>query len=160
MGHTYSQLLIHAVFSTRERQPIIAASFRQRLYEYMSGIARQEFGAAIRLGGAADHVHGLIRLNTSVSVAEAMNRWKSLSSGWVNETFAPGIAPGFAPGAANRFHWQTGYGAFSVSQSGAEQVIRYIENQEAHHRVVSFQEEFITFLAKHEVQYDPKTIWE
>lgn len=150
MGHTYSQILIHAVFSTREREPTIHESFRSRLWQYMAGIAKQEFGHAVRIGGIADHLHGLIKLKTDVSLAHAMNRWKSLSSGWVNQTFEPRV----------KFQWQAGYGAFSVSQSAAERVIHYIDHQAEHHHKMSFQEELISLLERHGIEYDPKTIWD
>jgi REP-associated tyrosine transposase len=150
MGHTYANILIHVIFSTKERAPSIRGGLRQRLYEYMAGVARQEFGKMLIIGGTADHVHGLFQLKTDVSVADAMRDWKSLSSGWVHETFPE--ASGFA--------WQAGYGAFSVSASNLARVRRYIEDQEAHHTVRSFQEEFVVFLKRHRVDYDPERIWD
>ena len=82
MGHSYCRLLVHAVFSTKDRQPFITPTFQQRLYEYMAGIASNEFGHALRIGGTADHIHGLLVIRSEIPVAHAMNRWKSLSSGW------------------------------------------------------------------------------
>ena len=81
MGHTYSNLLVHAVFGAKDRRPMIHDPFRTRLHEYLGGIAREEFGCALQVGGTADHVHGLILLRTDVAVADAMRTWKSLSSG-------------------------------------------------------------------------------
>ena len=150
MGHTFTQLHVHVIFSTKGRRPTIGASFRDRLYEYMAGVARHEFGHAIRIGGTENHVHGLLSWRTSVSVADGMKKWKSLSSGWAHKTF---------PDSAD-FGWQTGYGAFSVSHSALDRVARYIENQEAHHRTQSFEEEFIAFLERHQVDYDPQRIWD
>ena len=123
MGHSYSDLLVHVVFSTKDRQPSIRESFRERLYEYMAGLARQEFGVAMKIGGTENHVHALVSFNRDVSVAEAMCKWKSLSSGWIHRTFPE----------ATEFAWQAGYGAFSVSHSNADRV-HYIAGQLAHHK--------------------------
>lgn len=150
MGHTYANILLHVIFSTKDRQPTIAPSFRQRLYEYMAGIAREEFGRALTIGGTENHVHGLLSIGTSISVGEVMSKWKSLSSGWLHKTF---------PGAA-RFAWQAGYGAFSVSHSNVDRVRRYIEGQGEHHRRRPFEEEFIAFLRRHGVEYDPEHVWD
>ena len=150
MGHTYANLLVHVVFSTKDRQPLIREEFRQRLHEYLSGIARKEFGRALKIGGMPDHLHAIISLRTDVCMAEAMRKWKSLSSGWVHKMF---------PGN-DAFAWQAGYGAFSVSQSNAAEVTAYIERQAEHHRTMTFQEEFITFLNRHNVPYDPAHIWD
>ena len=150
MSHTYSCLLVHAVFSTKERRLTIHESFRQRLYEYMGGIARHEFGRSLVVGGTADHVHGLLSIRPAVSVAEAMRQWKSLSSKWVHDTFPQ----------RGDFAWQEGYGAFSVSPSNADAVERYIRGQEAHHKRMTFQEEFVALLKRHGIEYDPATVWD
>jgi len=149
-GHTYSSILLHVVFSTKERRPLIRDSFQERLYKYMAGIAKKEFGHAIQIGGVEDHIHGLIRLRTDVSVAEAMRKWKSLSSGWVNETIK----------STDRFAWQTGYAAFSVSKSNSPTVQRYILNQREHHKKRDFKDEFLTLLRRHEIEFDPKYVWD
>jgi len=150
MGHTYSDLLIHAVFGTKDRRPFLAPEIRPRLYEYLAGIARQEIGHALRIGGTEDHVHGLLRLRTEISPGVAMQKWKALSSGWVHRTF---------PGARD-FAWQAGYGAFSVSHSNAPKVIAYIDSQERHHRKRTFEEEFLELLHRHQITYDPLHVWE
>lgn len=144
VGHTYSNLLVHVIFGTKNRAAQIDANLRPCLYEYMAGIARHEFGRVIEIGGTADHLYGPIVLRTNVSVAEAMRKWKSLSSGWVHKTFPN--HEGFA--------WQAGYGVFSVSQSAIEDVRAYIGRQEEHHRRVTFEEEFRAFLDRHEIPYD------
>ena len=150
MGHTYANLLAHVVFSTKDRLPLIREEFRGRLHEYLSGIAREEFGRALKIGGMPDHLHALISLKSDVSMAEGMRKWKSLSSGWIHETF---------PGN-DVFAWQAGYGAFSVSQSNAPEVIAYIERQAEHHRTMTFQEECMAFLKRHNIPYDPAHIWD
>jgi putative transposase len=150
VGHTFSNLLVHVIFGTKDCLPTIRESFRPRLYEYMSGIARTEFGRALCIGGTLDHVHGLIVLTTDVSVAEAVRKWKSLSSKWAHETFPD----------AQDFAWQSGYGAFSVSRSNVPKVAGYIERQAEHHKKVTFEEEFVAFLKSHGIEYDPRYVWD
>jgi len=150
MGHTYANVLLHVIFSTKGRRPTIRDEFRPRLYEYLAGIARGEFGHVLRVGGTADHVHGLMVIRTDVAVATAMRKWKSLSSRWVHQTF---------PGNQD-FAWQEGYGVFSISGPNKQKVIDYIDRQEEHHRRVTFQEEFVAFLKKWEIEYDPRHIWD
>lgn len=146
MGHTYSNILLHVIFSTKNRVASITPDLRPRLYEYLGGVARKEFGPALEIGGTADHLHGLISLNRDVSIADAMREWKSLSSGWVHKTFSEHKA----------FGWQPGYGAFSVSQSNIDAVRAYIARQEEHHRHVTFEEEYLAFLDRHGLSYDPE----
>jgi len=150
MGHTYANLLAHVVFSTKDRHPMILDDFRERLHEYLSGVARKEFGRVLKIGGMPDHLHAILSLRTDVSIAEAMRKWKSLSSGWIHKTF---------PGN-DAFAWQAGYGAFSVSQSNIADVTAYIERQAEHHRTMTFQEEFIAFLKRHDLPYDLAHIWD
>jgi len=123
MGHTYTNMLVHVIFSTKDRARLISDDLRPRLYEYLAGVARHEFGRALDIGGTGDHVHAVLSLRADVSVAEALRKWKSLSSGWVHYTFPEHHA----------FAWQAGYGAFSVSQSGLDAVRAYIARQADHH---------------------------
>ena len=146
MGHTYSDILLHVVFGTRRRREVIEDRFRARLYEYMAGVARIEFGKALVIGGTTDHLHALIALRPEVSVAEAMRKWKCLSSGWVHKTF----------GGSGQFEWQAGYGCFSVSRSNAPAVCEYINRQEEHHRRRSFDEELRLLLKRHGVGDSPR----
>ena len=150
MGHTYTDIVLHVVFSTAERRPTIDESFRERLCKYMVGIARQEFGKALEIGGVADHVHGLISLRANVSLAEAMRDWKALSSKWINEVIQP----------RQRFAWQTGYSPFSVSRSQTSKVVNYILSQEQHHRKMSFKDEVFTLLKKHQIEHDLNYLWD
>jgi len=150
VGHTYSNLLVHVIISTKRRRPMIDETLRTRLYEYMAGVAREEFGRALTIGGTANHVHGLLSVRSDVSLADAMRKWKSLSSGWVHKTFP----------TCGEFGWQNGYGAFSVSQSSADAVRRYIERQAEHHRQVTFEEEFVRFLERHGIEYDSRYVWD
>lgn len=150
MGHTFSELLVHVVFGTYRRQNLIVEEFRERLYQYLGGLAREEFGQAIRIGGTENHVHGLVRLRPGVSVSEAMKKWKSLSTGWLHKTSL----------ATRGFRWQEGYGAFSVSPSRSDDVARYIEAQREHHRERTFEEEYVDLLRAHGIEHDPGTLWE
>ena len=111
----------------------------------MAGIARKAFGRILEIGGTADHVHALVSIRTGVSVAEAIRKLKSLSSGWVHATFPDEAA----------FGWQAGYGAFTVSESSAESVVQYIRKQEKHHERQTFSEEFEALLRKHGI--DPES---
>lgn len=149
MGHTYANLVVHVVFSTKQRAPLIHDSFRPRLFAYLSALARNEFRGALSVGGTDNHVHGLIVLAPDISVADAMREWKALSSKWVHQTFADEAD----------FAWQEGYGAFSVSRSNVPQVARYIADQTKHHRRMTFEEEFSALLKRHGIEYDPRYVW-
>ncbi len=150
MSHTFANVVLHVIFSTKDRRPLIDDALRPQLFEYMGGIARNEFGKALVIGGSGNHVHGLLSLNTDIAIGQAMSKLKSLSSGWVHRTFSH----------AADFAWQSGYGAFSVSASRLHEVERYIARQEEHHKTVSFEEEFQKFLVRHGVKFDPAKIWD
>lgn len=150
MPGTYTRLLYHFVFSTKRREPLIAPDIEPRLHEYMGGIVRSMNGVAIRIGGMPDHVHMLIRWRTDETLAALMRTVKARSSAWVHETFP----------ALGTFAWQAGYGAFTVSASQADAVEAYIANQAEHHRVRTFQEEFVEFLRTHGIEYDERYIWD
>lgn len=149
MGHAHTNLLFHIVFSTKDRAPFLDAELKPRLFAYMGGILRKLGGTALLINGPNDHVHLLAVLPAKTSVAEIVGKLKANSSGWVHRQF---------PGRW-RFAWQTGYAAFSVSHSQKQAVLDYIANQEAHHRKVSFQEELVAFLRRHEIEYDPEFLW-
>jgi len=148
MSHTFSKLLFHCTFSTKERRPFLAADIGERPNGYMAGIATNSAMHLLRAGGAADHRHVLLELRPSMSVSDAMRLVKANSSGWLKETF-PDLAA---------FCWQEGYGAFSVSKSATEDVIAYIDRQEQHHHRMTFEEELKVLLDRHEIEYDPQHI--
>jgi REP element-mobilizing transposase RayT len=144
--HSFNSCLMHCVFSTKERRPWLTAAIRPRLLPYLGGIARENEMKALAVGGVADHVHVLLSLPAILSVSKAMQLLKGNSSKWLRATF-PELRPqGFA--------WQEGFGAFSIGVSGLDDTIRYIQQQEEHHRKKSFREEFENFLKKH--GYDSK----
>ena len=149
MPHSYSSLLTHVVFSTKDRMRFLDAQIRPDLFAYMGGIVREMGGVARIINGLEDHVHMLISLAADVAISECSRVVKTNSSRWVHETFAN----------HRNFAWQTGYGAFSVSASNGKQVIKYIRDQERHHRRMTFQEEFITLLRKHGVSFDERFLW-
>ena len=150
MGHTFANLVFHVIFSTKERRPLLHDSFRDRLHEYLGGLARAEFRGTLSVGGTDNHVHGLIVLPPNLCVSDALRKWKALSSKWVHETFAQEA----------HFGWQEGYGVFSVSQSNVSQVAAYIEKQPEHHKKMTFEEEFVALLKRHGIQYDPRYVWD
>jgi putative transposase len=149
MPHSYSNLLVHAVFSTKNRVRWINAEMQSRLFPYMGGICR-EIGATARLiNGAEDHVHMLVSLPADLSVADCIRTVKANSSRWIHEQ--PALPRGFS--------WQAGYGAFTVSSSNEEQVLAYVRDQQRHHRWVTFQQEFVALLRKHGVAFDERFLW-
>ena len=150
MSHTCIQLYAHIVFSTKHRQPLLTADLRTRLFAYMGGIFRELHAPALLINGWSDHVHSLACLPASLSLAEVMRVVKTNSSRWVHERFP----------RCRGFAWQTGYGAFSVSQSNLETVRQYIADQEAHHRRRSFREEYLSLLAEHGVKFDEQFLWD
>jgi putative transposase len=149
MSHTYVDCLVHAVFSTRGRQPSIADAWRSQLHGMIGGIARDRGFPTLVVGGIADHVHLLFSLPANVALAQAMRVLKSTSSTWVNDTYFPDRA----------FAWQEGYGAFSVGLSAREATTAYIRSQAEHHRTRGFQDEFRDFLKRHGVAWDERYIW-
>ena len=150
MAHTFTNLSVHLIFSTKDRAPQIDAELAPRLFPYMGGILRESGTQPLLINGVADHVHLLIGLCATHALADVMRVLKTNSSRWVHEQW---------PARAG-FAWQTGYGAFSVSYSNIDAVKAYIARQEEHHRSISFQEEFIAFLRRHQIEFDERYIWE
>ena len=142
MPHSQICCLVHVVFATAGRRPSIRDEFRERLHQYIGGMTREHGMPALAVGGTADHIHVLISLPRTISVAKAVQLLKSSASKWVHESF-PGVK-GFA--------WQEGYGAFSVGVSQREVTVRYIERQEEHHRRYTFAEEIKKFLNVHGIE--------
>jgi len=142
MSHSQICCLVHVVFATAERRPCIRDEFRERLHRYVGGIARELGTPALAVGGTRDHIHLLISLPRTLSVAKAVQLLKASSSKWIHENFPR--TQGFA--------WQEGYGAFSIGVSQREVTVRYIERQEEHHRRYSSAEEMKKFLDVHGIE--------
>ena len=149
-GTSYVSSYYHCVFSTKERRPLITPGLQERLWPYLGGIARQNEMKAIEIGGVADHVHILLSLPSTLSIAKAMQLIKGGSSKWVHESFPE----------HRLFGWQVKYGAFSVSVSQLDKTVQYIQCQAEHHRKITFQEEFLALLKKHRVIYDERYLWD
>ena len=150
MAGTYSQLLYHIIFSTKQRMPLISESWESELHRYLGGIAKGEGGVPNEINGVSDHVHLLIKLKPTLAVSDFLRKLKTNSSKWINETHA----------LNHKFHWQDGFAAFSVSTSRSEIVAKYIRNQKTHHQKKTFKDEFLTLLKKHNVDYDDRYIWD
>jgi REP element-mobilizing transposase RayT len=146
---SYVSSYFHCVFSTKERRRLITPALRERLWPFLGGIARQNKMTALEIGGVEDHVHILLSLPSTMPVSKALQLIKGGSSKWIHETFPE----------HRLFAWQEKYGAFSASVSQLDSIIRYIKNQEEHHRKVTFQEEFLAFLKRHRIEFDERYLW-
>jgi putative transposase len=141
MSHTYVQNTVHVIFSTKERAPVISATLRPHVWNYIHGICRKNKIFCQAIGGTADHLHLLIQIPANLSLAQTVGLIKSNSSRWISQQGA-------------KFSWQANYAAFSVSHSAVPTVVRYIDGQENHHRRMDFRAEILALLKKHEVRYD------
>jgi putative transposase len=151
MPQSLANLLVHIVFSTKERRALLqVADLRDEMHRYLAGISAKLECPAIIVGGSIDHVHLLASQSRTIALAEWVKELKRVSSLWAKEK-----SPQW-----DLFHWQAGYGAFSVSQSQAERVRKYIGSQEEHHRRLSFQDEFRLLLRKHNITFDEQYVWD
>ena len=146
MSHTYAENVIHVVFSTKDRRGLMSCEFRPRMWAYATGVCKKFDIRVLAAGGMEDHIHLLLRIPPTLALAKAVLAIKSNSSRWASEE-------------GHKFAWQQGYGAFSVSSSIVPTVVRYIQNQEAHHRKMSFDAEFLALLKKHGMEFDPKYVF-
>jgi putative transposase len=142
MSHSHVCCLVHVVFSTAERRPFIREEIRERLHGYLSGIARENEIQVLAVGGTADHVHLLISLPRTISIAKSVQLLKSGSSKWIHESFS----------GSRTFAWQEGYGAFSVGVSQRAATVKYILAQVEHHKRISFEDELKKFLSVHGIK--------
>lgn len=143
MSHSYLHNPIHLVFSTKQRQRLIDRESQPRLWAYLAGVCKKQRIFVHEIGGMEDHVHMLIEIPLVLAFSDAIKEIKTSSSRWMGRTFA----------------WQPGFGVFGVSASNLNAVIRYIRNQEAHHRRMTYDQEFIALLKKHGVAYDPRYVF-
>jgi putative transposase len=149
MANSYTSLFSHIIFSTHNREPLLKSTLRERLFAYMGGIARENKIKAVSIGGVMDHVHMLMLIPASIPVAKAVQLVKGGSSKWLHENFS----------SLKNFAWQEGYGAFSIGVSQVSEVVAYIAGQEEHHRIKSFQEEYLFFLKEYNIEYDERYVW-
>ena len=150
MPQSLSRILIHLVFSTKNRIPILSRAVREELHPYMAITLSNIDCPSFRVGGVADHVHLLFGLSRTLTIAKVVETIKTSSSKWIKTK-----GPEFAD-----FHWQSGYGAFSVGQAETGLVSNYIANQEERHQKQTFQEEYRMFLEKYGVEYDERYVWD
>lgn len=151
MPQSLSFALIHVIFSTKDRLPfLVADTVRASLHAYLATVARNMDCECYRVGGVADHVHLAVRISRTITIAKLVEELKTSSSRWL-KTQSPGL---------EKFAWQRGYGAFSVGPTDLPALENYIEGQEAHHRVKTFQEEYRAFLTKYGIPYDEKYMWD
>ena len=155
-GHTFmsqslARLWTHLIFSTKNRFPFLSdKKLRTDMHAYLAKVLHEQACETLIVNGVEDRVHALFALSRTHSIASVVKEIKRTSSGFAKELSA----------TLAKFHWQGGYGAFSVSQSNLDEVIRYIENQEEHHKRVTFQEEYRAFLKAYGVEYDERYVWD
>jgi len=150
MPQSLSKVIVHIIFSTKDREPFLDSNVRARLHAYLATMCRDLGGELVRVGGVSDHVHIVTTLPRTFSQAEIDRADKKASSKWIKE-----VDTRYRP-----FFWQRGYGAFSVSPSQLEAVLQYIEAQQEHHRTRTFQEEYRELLRKHGVDFDERYLWD
>ena len=151
MSQSLSKMWCHLIFSTKDRYAFLSdKGIREQTHAYLAGILRKHDCPTLLVGGVSDHVHSLFALSKNRSLADIVYEVKRSSSKWI-KTQGSGLA---------KFHWQSGYGAFSVSQSHVEQVRHYIAAQEQHHRKITFQDELREFFKRYEVEYDERYVWD
>ncbi len=148
MPQSLSRILIHLVFSTKNREPFISPAKQNQTFSYLAGTLNANDCPAIIVGGMPDHVHLLFALGKTLSISKVVEELKKESSKWAKQNIHPA------------FFWQSGYGAFSVSSSNIDAVRRYIETQAEHHRMRSFQDEFRELLRRHDVEWDERYVWD
>ena len=145
-----SSILVHLIFSTKNREPFITPTIETELHPYMATIFRELKSPSLAISGTYDHVHILFSLARVIAIADLLEEVKTETSKWIK-----------TKGAEFRnFHWQRGYGAFSIGQSQVDDVMRYIHRQKEHHRRVAFQEEYRGFLKAYGIEYDERYVWD
>ena len=149
MAQTLTNLLVHAIFSTKNRASLITAEVEPDLFAYIGGILRNHESRLLAAGGTNDHVHLLISQSKNIALSALMQAVKQGSSAWIKTE----------GNVFSSFHWQDGYAGFSVGQSEVPRLKQYIANQKDHHRKQSFQEELIKFLEEYGIAYDERYLW-
>lgn len=150
MPNTYTQLYVHVVFAVKGRANLITKSWKEKLYQYITGIITNKNQKLMVINGMSDHLHILIGLKPDCNLSDLIRDVKANSSKWVNEN----------KWVMGKFEWQTGFGAFSVGQSQIQTVVKYILNQEEHHRKKTFREEYMEFLNVYQIEFKPEYIFD
>jgi putative transposase len=146
MSDSYTNLLYHIIFSTKDRRPFITPTYQSRLYDYVGGTIRGIGGISLELNGTEDHIHLLTKLRPDTALSDVLRDLKANASGWMHDVFP----------TLRDFSWQRGYAAFTVSHSDVDEVRRYIAAQKEHHHKMSFRDEFIQFLKENGLKYDER----
>jgi REP-associated tyrosine transposase len=150
MAQSLSKVLLHIIFSTKNREPWLDSNVRPRMHAYLATICRDAGADFVRVGGVSDHVHIVTTLARTLSQAQLIEEIKKASSKWVKALDA----------RYRGFFWQRGYAAFSVSSSQLDSVLEYVNKQQEHHRTRTFQEEYRELLRKHGVDFDERFVWD
>jgi REP element-mobilizing transposase RayT len=150
MPQSLSKVIIHIIFSTKDREPWLDSDVRTRMHAYLATVCRDLGAEFVRIGGVADHVHIVTTLPRTVSQAQLVEKIKKASSKWIKA-----LDPRY-----RGFFWQRGYGAFSVSPSQLDTVVQYVEGQQEHHRTRTFQEEYRELLRRHGVDFNERYVWD
>jgi putative transposase len=150
MANTYTQLYVHVIFAVKGRANLISVKWKEKLFQYITGIVTNKNQKMMIINGMPDHIHMLVGLKPECNLSDLMRDVKSNSSRWINEQ-------NFVIG---KFEWQTGFGAFSLGQSQIKTAVNYILNQEKHHRVKTFKEEYTTFLEAYQIEFNSEYIFE
>lgn len=143
-------ILAHVVFSTKYRKRLLLDEWQDELFAYIGGTVKDHKAILLKSGGIEDHVHFLIKFHPTFAISATLQLLKANSSKWINEQRK----------TKRKFQWQSGYGVFSVSQSKVDAVKKYIANQREHHRKLTFQDEYLAILERHQIEYDPKYVFE
>lgn len=151
MPQSLAAIHLHLVFSTKDRKPYLKdPELRQDLHSFLGGVCKKLDCPPVQIGGVEDHVHVLARFGRNLTIADWVKESKRVTSLWLKEQDA----------SLSQFHWQTGYGVFSVSESKVDTVIRYIQNQETHHHKMGFQDEMRKLYRSHKVEFDERYVWD
>ena len=150
MAQSLSKILLHIVFSTKNREKLIPREGENRLHRYLAATCRILNAEAFRVGGTRDHVHIACCLPRTISVSKLLEEIKSSSSKWIKQEFKK----------CSSFGWQSGYAVFSLGHSQLVHLLKYIDNQKEHHRKISYREEVLQFLKKYNVEYDEQYLWD
>lgn len=147
MPHTYTNLLYHIVFSTKDKYPFIKPEFEERLFEYIGGTIRGIGGICLEIGGVEDHIHMITKLKPTLHVSKFLEKLKPSVTIWARSIIHP------------KFEWQDGYGAFSIGESQIPGVRKYIGNQKEHHKKQTFEDEFKEMLHQAGIEFDERYLW-